>query len=102
MSARSHVFEYINAKRECLKLRFSSHEVAAAHSLGREPQVLDGSIRQPRSGDSSSATYRLLSPLRGLCVSSDCDPWAYAQGYVLPSLRDCGIGDFKTYVSRLV
>jgi hypothetical protein len=43
---------------------------------------------KPRSGDSDLCITDLLSPLRGLWPIEHQNPWAYAQGYLLPSLRD--------------
>ena len=44
-------------------------------------------------------TTNVLPPLRGSRFLLAIFPWAYAHGYVLPSLRDSGKVHFKTYAS---
>ncbi|MDA0840164.1 MAG: hypothetical protein O3B01_24285 [Planctomycetota bacterium] len=42
----------------------------------------------PGGAKATIAAGILLSPLRGFSVTIAWVPWAHAQGYMLPSLRD--------------
>ena len=71
-----------------LKLHVSSHVVALACSLGRKP-------KERRKEETLAAKRRQQIHVAQFAVAASrltvywpSNPWAYAQGYVLPSLRD--------------
>ena len=73
-----------------LKLRFFSHEVAAAPSCGRQPADLNVCKQKAPKGRKQAALLSCCRRFAALQSIMRAIPWAYAHGYVLPSLRDSG------------
>ena len=65
-----------------------SCEAAPERSLGRQPEVPVDNHNSSPEGTTEAMLVTLLPPLRGSENEASIGPWAYAQGYRLPSLRD--------------
>jgi hypothetical protein len=90
----------LKPETQVLKLRLSSHVVAIACSLGRKPKengrkepLAVKRRKQIHNGQIAVAASRLMGHWFSI-------PWAYAQGYTLPSLRDYHIAQVQRAQAR--
>ena len=83
---------------QVLKLRIYNHVVVTARSLGRKPKELKGTSAVAAKRRQQVPAVGLAVAASRLTVPHSCCPWADAQGYVLPSLRDYERGQFPPLI----